>query len=206
MCGVPLEIAGQHSYLGVHLHHRLSWQPHIDFICNKANRLLGFLYRNLKRCPTKLRECAYKQLILPILDYCSSIWDPYQHKLIHKIEMIQHRAARFALSQPWNRHHRGSISEMLHKLEWPSLQARRKRARLTFLFKILNNLVCIPNQYLPSLSSVAATRSHHPLKLQQLYTRTAIYHYSLLPRTIPDWNNLHIEKSMSWISLNSRII
>ena len=98
MCGVPLEIAEQHSYLGVRLHHRLSWQPHIDFICNKANRLLGFLPRNPKHCPTKLKECAYKQLILPILDYCSSIWDPYQHKLIHKIEMIQYRAAWFVLS------------------------------------------------------------------------------------------------------------
>ena len=90
--------------------------------------------------------------------------------------MIQHRAARFVLSQPWNRHHRDSISEILHKLEWPSLQARRKQARLTFLFKTLNNLVYIPNQYLPSLFPVAATRSHHPLKLQQLYTRTDIYH------------------------------
>ena len=28
---------------------------------------------------------------------------------------------------------------------------------------------------------------------KQLYTRTNRYHYSFLPRTIPDWNNLNIE-------------
>ena len=32
MCGVLLEVVEQHNYLGVHLHHRLSWQPHIDSI------------------------------------------------------------------------------------------------------------------------------------------------------------------------------
>ena len=116
MCGTPLEIVKQHNYLGIWLHHRLSWQPHIDSICNKVNRLLGFLYRNLRHCPNKLKECAYKQMILPILEYCSPIWDPYQQRSIHKIEMIQHWAARFVLNQPWNRHHRDSISEMLQSL------------------------------------------------------------------------------------------
>ena len=64
--------------------------------------------------------------------------------------MIQHRAARFVLNQPWNRQHWDSISELLQHLKWPSLQVRRKQARLIFLFKILNGLICIPNQYLPS--------------------------------------------------------
>ena len=134
-------------------------------------------------------------MILPILEYCSPIWDPYHHKSIHKIEMIhvQHQPTWFVLSQPWNTHHRYSITELLQNLEWPSLQVRRKQGRLIFFFKILNGLICIPNQYLPSPFPVTATRSHHPIKLQQLYTGTDIYHNSFLPRTIPDWNNLHID-------------
>ena len=89
MCGTPLEIVEQHNYLGVCLYYRLSWQPHIDYICNKANHLLGFLYRNLRHCPNKLKECAYNQMIQPILEYCSPIWDPYQQKSIHKIEIYK---------------------------------------------------------------------------------------------------------------------
>ena len=201
MCGTPLEIVEQHNYLGACLHHRLSWQPHIDSICNKANRLLGFLYRNLRHCPNKLKECAYKQMIQPILEYCSPIWDPYQHRSIHKIEMIQHRAARFVLNKPWNRQHWDSISELLQNLKWPSLQVRRKQARLIFLFKILNGLICIPNQYLPSPFPVTTTRSRNPIKLQQLYTRTDVCHYSFLPRTIPDWNNLRIDNNINELDL-----
>ena len=107
--------------------------------------------------------------------------------------MIQHQAAQFVLNQPWNRQHLDSISELLQNLKWPSLQVRRKQARLIFLFKILNGLICIPNQCLPSPFPVTTTRSCNPIKLQQLYARTDIYHYSFLPRTIPDWNNLCID-------------
>ena len=132
-------------------------------------------------------------MILPTLEYCSSIWDPHQHKSIHKIEMIQQRATQFALNQPWSWHHWDSISVLVQNLEWPSLQVRRKQTRLIFLFKILNELICISNQYLPSPFPVTTTRSRQPIKLQQLYTRTNINHYSFLPWTIPDWNNLHID-------------
>ena len=43
MDNTPLEIVNQHNYLGVCIDHKLSWQPHIEIICNKANCILGFL-------------------------------------------------------------------------------------------------------------------------------------------------------------------
>jgi len=45
--GHTLMLVEQHMYLGVKLDHRLSWRPHIDSVCNKANKLLGFMKRNL---------------------------------------------------------------------------------------------------------------------------------------------------------------
>ena len=101
MNGTSLAVTEQHLYLGVKLHHRLSWKPHIDYICNKANRAVGFLRRNLQHCPSHLRELAYKQFVLPILEYCSPIWDPYHQTNINQVEMVQHRAARFVTGQPW---------------------------------------------------------------------------------------------------------
>ena len=42
MKGISLESVEEHSYLGVTLH-GMSWKPHINNVCNKANRLLhGF--------------------------------------------------------------------------------------------------------------------------------------------------------------------
>ena len=96
-----LNNVSQHPYLGVILDHKLSWHPHIETLCHKANHTLGFLKRNMYNLPMYLRECSYKQIILPMLDYCSSIWDPYHQNAINQIEMIQHRAARFVINKPW---------------------------------------------------------------------------------------------------------
>ena len=83
--------------------------PHVNQVCHKANRQLGFLYRNLKGCPKYFREYAYKQIVLPSIQYCSAIWDPYYQNAIHKVEMIQHRAARFILDKPWRRNERDQM-------------------------------------------------------------------------------------------------
>jgi len=81
---------------------------------------------------------------------------------------------------------------MLAYLKWSSLQNRRKIARLTLLFKIVKNLLTVPNHCLPLQASVSFTRAHHPLKLQQLQTRVDTYKNSFLPRTIIQWNYLQI--------------
>ena len=47
MSSAPLELVNHHFYLGVYLHQKLFWQPQVDYICSKANSILGFLWRNL---------------------------------------------------------------------------------------------------------------------------------------------------------------
>ena len=84
MSDIPLAVTEQHLYLGVKLHHKLSWKPHIDYICSKANKTIGFLKRNLHHCPKYLRELAYKQFVIPVLEYCSPIWDPYHQSHIDR--------------------------------------------------------------------------------------------------------------------------
>ena len=42
-----------------------------------ANRTLGFLRRNLYSCPPDVKEAAYKGLVQPVLEYGSSVWDPW---------------------------------------------------------------------------------------------------------------------------------
>ena len=45
-------------------------------ISNKANKTLGFLKRNSIHCPPRTKETAYKALVHPTQEYCSSVWDP----------------------------------------------------------------------------------------------------------------------------------
>jgi len=65
------------TYLGVTIAQDLSWNLHIKNICCKANRTLGFLRRNLKISAMKMKETAYKTLVRPIMEYASTVWDPY---------------------------------------------------------------------------------------------------------------------------------
>jgi len=49
--------------------------PHSASVC-KIKKLLGFLYRFFRDAKSHLLAKLYKSLVLPVLDYCSSIWDP----------------------------------------------------------------------------------------------------------------------------------
>ena len=188
-----LKSVKEHKYLGIWINEKLSWRTHILYTCNKANRTLGFLQRNLRGCPTYLKEQAYKQLVLPLLEYCAPVWDPHHQTDILKLESVQRRAARFVLNKPWlNNTNNDSVTEMLIDLKWPTLQSHRKHLRLILFFKVINKLQLIPENYLPTPARLTSTRSNHPCKFSQIQPSCDTYKFSFFPRTIPEWNNLHI--------------
>ena len=117
------------------------------------------------------------------MHYCSAIWDPYHQTDIKKIEMIQHRAARFVLNKPRHKSlNHDSVTEMLTNLGWPKLEVRRKIARLTLLFK-MRGLLEVPVRCMLQLTPYAATRANHLLKLKHPYSRTELHKHSFLPRS-----------------------
>ena len=42
-----------------------------------------------------MKEAAYEGMVRPILEYGSSVWDPYTDKLQVELEKVQNRPARF---------------------------------------------------------------------------------------------------------------
>ena len=42
-----------------------------------------------------MKEAAYKGMVRTVLEYGSSVWDPYTDKLQEKLEKVQNRAASF---------------------------------------------------------------------------------------------------------------
>ncbi|XP_076448686.1 uncharacterized protein LOC143285307 [Babylonia areolata] len=82
--GQTLERVTSTNYLGVMLE-----TQHIENICAKANKTLGFLRRNLKVCSSRTKELAYKAMVRPIVEYACTVWGPNSDKLITTLEKVQ---------------------------------------------------------------------------------------------------------------------
>ena len=128
------------KYLGVTITEDLRWDSHINDICAKANRTLGFLRRNINIGSVAIKQQAYYTLVRPLVEYASTVWDPHTKRNTKKLEMVQRRAARYVT----NRHrNRSSVSDMLQGLDWRTLEDRRKDARLCMLYRVDRRLVAI---------------------------------------------------------------
>ena len=76
-----------------------------------------------------MKEAAYKGMVGPILEYGSSVCDPYTDKLQEKLEKVQNRAARFVT--------RNYVYDWHHwAIKWEPLKKRRKDNRLIFYTKV----------------------------------------------------------------------
>ena len=101
------------KYLGVTVHHKLSWNEHICSIVKKANSSTVFPRRNLQIHQKHIKANAYKTLVRPQIEYASTIWDPFTQENQNKIEMVQRRAVRFAYN---NYRREVSVTTMLDEL------------------------------------------------------------------------------------------
>jgi len=174
------------KYLGVTATNSLRWDSHITEICTKANRTLGFLRRNINIISRTIKEQAYFTLVRPLVEYASPVWDPYTETSIHKLEMVQRRAARYVLNRQRNT---SSVSSMLHTLNWRSLQDRRKDARLCMLYRIDRDLVAITKANRLEAPQ-RKTRHDHTRAYKLLSSRIDARKMSFFPRTVRDWNAL----------------
>ena len=187
--GQTLETTTEAKYLGITITNNLNWNTHVNNITNKANKSLGFIKRNIKTRHIKTRELAYKTIVRPQVEYAPSVWDPYTKDQINKIENVQRRAARWCLNDysPYS-----SVSCMIDKLGWQSLQQRRSTSRVVLFYKIVYQLVAIqmpPHFTIPVRSSAR----NHDFHFYQVHTPRDFYKYSFFPRTVIFWNSLPAE-------------
>ena len=75
-------------------------------------------------------------MVRPILEYACSAWSPYTQVNINKLEMVQHRAARF-ITDKYS--YQVNVTAMLAKQDLPSLAQRRDNMKLVTFHKIINH-------------------------------------------------------------------
>ena len=89
---------------------------------------------------TTLKSTAYTSLVGPVLEYASPAWDPTSSEGIVKLEKVQRQAARFVHGN-YSERDPGCVTRMVSDLGWETLDNRRKKDRLTTLYKIWHGLV-----------------------------------------------------------------
>jgi len=99
----------------------------------------------------QLKEAAYRTYVCPQVEYCSTIWHPWQKHLTHRIEMVQRSAARYVKN---DYQYTSSVTNMLRELKWTTLEQRRNQASLTMLHKIHNKQVNVDHSHLTTTETI----------------------------------------------------
>ena len=97
---------------------------------NKANRVLGFIFRSVKSRSPEVILKLYLALVRPHLDYAVQFWSPHYRKDINLIESVQRRMTKRIQGMrdiPYDRR--------LKMLNLHSLERRRLRGDLIEVFK-----------------------------------------------------------------------
>ena len=195
--GVPLENVSSLKYLGVTFSSNLKWDKHVSNVRGSAMSALNFLRRNLRISSIPIKTAAYQTYVRPKTEYAVSAWDPYTGSaegkvagLKGKIEMVQRTAARWVLGRDGRAHRQDSVTSMLQRLEWRTLEQRRADTRLTMLYKINSGKVDISSDQLVHYSPDSILGSAHPHRYLPIGKENADQYQSFFPRTIRQWNRL----------------
>ena len=129
------------KYLGVIFDQTFSWNEHIKQIASKATKVNTFLHHNLYHClvNTKLNLQSYGETGNRLCFSCMRPPHTYQHKSSRSSSTIGSKVVLQGLLL---------ILKCFINVNLPTLKSRRNRAKLQMMYKITNNLVCIPNDCL----------------------------------------------------------
>ena len=128
----PIPPAESIKYLGVHIHHTLKWNFHIEKITKKANRCLGMLRRHISYASHKTKLLAFNAIVRSTLEYACQVWSPHQKGLSKLIDNIHRKGVRWIFQLP----RICSVTECMLNHDIVSLYDRRSQLDEKLLRKI----------------------------------------------------------------------
>ena len=135
---------------------------------------------------------AYKVYVLPILDYCSSVYTPHKISDINNLERIQRKFTKKAL---WDKSL--SYENRLQKLHLSTLEVRRILSDLTLMYKILHGQIQSLSGIVNIKPSNKNTRQSRKVILEIPKYRLDIMKYSFPVHISNIWNSLPINVTQS---------
>jgi hypothetical protein len=177
--GTAIKRVKSFQCLGVYVDEFLTWESHIENISKKVAKGLGVLRRLQSFVPKSILITIYNSLIVPHLDYCSSVWGSVGKGLSNKIQKLQNRAARIITHSSYDIRSK----YILNDLGWTNMAERRQDQLATLMFKTMYG--------------------YAPVYMSSMFTKTADVHTHGLRRTqnglfIPSPNSEAMKRSISY--------
>ena len=140
----------------------------------------------------------WKTIVLPTIEYCSVLWSPSKTGQIQNIENMQWSFIRKIKGTSGS-----SYGEALKKLNMYSLQRRRERYIIIYVWKILENLVPNINDsvscyYHPrhgrkcDIKSLTQRSKYNTIKDQQI-TVLGVKLFNIIPKSTRDMRDVNVD-------------
>ncbi len=197
MAGLELPVTNEVLDLGVNFNSKLNFSDHISTIIAKAKQRLFLLKKIFISRNPQILIFAYRTYVVPLLEYCSQVWNPQNLNDIRRLKSVQRLfTKRLPGYQGLN------YAARLDKAGLSTLELRRLRADLYFCYKILHGLIDTPinNFFTLDRPGDRPTRGHS-WKIKPITPRldTRLHFFSF--RIVNAWNSL----SPSTVEANSFI-
>lgn len=161
--------------LGVTFDSRLSFTEHANAVTLSALRMLGFIIRTTRNFNSIQAILAlYFSYVRSKLEYASIVWSPVYKFLICQLERVQRRCLKYIYYRVNRVYPVQGFSHqlLLNMFSVDSLDLRRKRADMRFLYNLLNN----------GLDAPGLLENIH-IMVPRSASRTFYLFYCLKPRT-----------------------
>ena len=188
----PLKQVEEEKDLGVIVDAKLNFKSHISSKISKANSIIYIIRNCFKYLDEEMFKLLFKSLIRPHLEYASPVWSPITKGEKIRLEGVQRRATKLVPSLS-----NLPYSERIAHLKIPTLEYRRIRQDLLFLYNFAHNNIILNTSTrcnicrsdTDMLIPVTSGTRGHPFRYKIL-RHTGIRNKFFTTRTIPIWNNL----------------
>ena len=134
--GNQIQISDQVKDLGVIMSSSGKFEDQIEAVVSKSRQTCGWILRVFRSRQREVMLQLFKSMVLPIVEYCCLLWSPLSLGLIRKVESVQR-----SFTNKIDDMREIDYWERLKALNLYSLERRRDRYFIFYIWKIVNGLV-----------------------------------------------------------------
>ena len=132
---IIIKSSNSEKLLGVIIDNKLSFEKHINNLCDKASQKLNALARVSSYVDLPKRRLIMKAFIKSQFGYCPLVWMNHSRTLNNRINRIQERALRIVYNDG-----KSTFSELFTKDKSVTVHSRNLQISTTEMFKVKNGM------------------------------------------------------------------